>query len=190
VTNIQANRTSSYTAPSNQKHSNTRPIFILSDSELSNLEHRYKIRGVTKGGIFTLSEVRAERFRRAANGLGGAEICQLILDLAEVNADGFTTYLDLYHAVFPSRTWCGHTSIGAIKRVLHEAIIYCVDNSLPIVTALVVRSDTRQLSPEALLNIYHCAGEMGLSVGTDPENFVTEQILKAFDLFSTVRTLH
>ena len=163
---------------------------MLSDAELSNLEHRYKLRGVTKGGIFTLSEVRAERFRRAANGLGGAEIYQLILDLAQVNADGFTTYLDLHRAVFPSRTWCGHTAVRAIKQVLHEAIIYCVDNSLPIVTALVVRSDTRHLSPEALLNIYHCAGDMGLSVGTDPENFVTEQILKAFDLFSTVRTLH
>ena len=188
--NIQANRTSSQTSFNRLNHGNFHPISSLSDTALSNLENNYIKRRVTTGGIYPLSNVRAEKLRRISNGLSGEELCQLILDLSQVNADGFTTYLDLYRAIFPAKAWCGHTSIRTIMRVLHEIIIYCVENSLPLVTALVVRSDTRQLSPEALQNIYDCAGDMGVDVGPNVDEFVTNQILNAFNLFDTERTLH
>ena len=163
-----------------------RPISLLSDHQLEVFEHVYRESGFTKCACHPLAAVTAERCRRVAGGLTGSEIVQLILDMSQQNSDGYTTYLALYRAVFPGKPWRG---TQAIKQVLHQAIIYCVDNDLPMVTALVVRSDTRELSRKALQNIYRSARDLGVSVGSDASDFVTTQILLSFDLFNVTTNL-
>lgn len=165
-------------------------IATLSNAQLENLERNYHKRGITEGGLYSLREVLNEKTRRVTGGLEGLEVVNLILDLCRTSSDGFATYADLWHALFPNQPWRGQSTVRDIMKILGEVISYCVANDLPILTALIVRSDTRQQSANAIENIYQCARDMGCTVGPCPETFVTEQILNAFELIDTKTTVH
>ena len=176
--------------PANNASTRRIAIADMTNQQLLNLEQNYFAKGVIKGGIFSLAEVRAEKFKRLANGLDGQQIFQLILDLSNDTADGFTAYIDLWNAIFPHQDWCGQHSVRIMMEIMHEAFIYCVENKLPIVTVLVVGANTRCLSTKAIKNIYESAHNLGVDVGLDANGFVEGQILKAFELFKADKKLH
>lgn len=167
-----------------------RPISAYSDYELDSLEHNYRKAARISGGAYTLHEVMNEKSKRATGGLDGKQLVSLILELSSQSQDGFTTYADLWAALYPANPWCGNKTVRAIMEVMDIAILYCVDNGLPIVTTLIVRSDTRKQSANAVTNIYNAARTYGVAVGTSEEDFVTMQILESFDLAQSSKTLH
>ena len=167
-----------------------RPISAYSDAELDSLEHNYRKSARISGGAYTLHEVMNEKSKRATGGLGGKQLVSLILELSCQSQDGFTTYADLWAALYPAKPWCGNKTVRAIMEVMDIAILHCVDNGLPIVTTLIVRSDTRKQSANAVTNIYNAARMYGVAVGTSEEDFVTMQILESFDLAQASKTFH
>jgi hypothetical protein len=167
-----------------------RPISAYSDAELNSLEHNYRKSARTSGGTYTLRDVMNEKARRITGGLDGTRLVSLILDLSNKHDDGYTTYADLWAALFPAKPWCGNATVRAIMEVMDIAIKHCVDNGLPIVTTLIVRSDTRKHSTNAVSNIYKAARTYGAVVGTSEEDFVATQILQSINLAQLSKTLH
>ena len=167
-----------------------RPISAYSDAELKSLEHNYRKSARTSGGTFTLRDVMNEKARRVTGGLDGTRLVRLILDLSNKHDDGYATYADLWAALFPAKPWSGNATIRATMEVMDIAIKHCVDNGLPIVTTLIVRTRTRKHSPNAVSNIYQAARTYGAVVGTSEENFVATQIVRSINLAQLSKTLH
>ena len=69
-----------------------------------------------------------------------------------------------------------HKTLRVVADSLYRVIHYCVTNDLPILTVLVVRSNNRKLSGDAVKNIYNECRDLGVDVGLDPDAFVQTQI--------------
>jgi hypothetical protein len=137
---------------------------------------RYRRAQKTEGGIYSLSEVLLEQMRRKLGIFGGREGAAKIIEMAGRSADGFVTYLELWKAFRPDVTWEAYKSLRPISDSLDRVIHYCVTNRLPILTVLVVRTDNRRLSSQAVKNIFNSCRELGVDVGFDPKEFVDKQI--------------
>ena len=147
----------------------------LTASELTNLQSNYLRLGKIEGGKYSLAEVRLELLRRLPSPFGVRESAAKILELAQASSDGLLTYGEFWAAFRPNEPWKGNASVTIVGNALGRVAAYCVDNNLPILTALVVRTSNRRLSPEAISNIYNAAKEWGVEVGSDPAAFVSEQ---------------
>lgn len=165
-----------------------RAITALDDHELDNFEANYRKAARISGGAYSLHEVMNEKAKRAAAGLNSEQLVGLILELSCRSQDGFTTYANLWAALFPAKPWCGRQTVRAIMKIMDLAIKHCVDNSLPIVTTLIVRTDTRKHSDDAVTNIYNAARNYGAEVGPSQQEFVDTQILEAFYLAQAAKT--
>lgn len=152
-----------------------RSISEFSDDELDTFEARYRAMGKTDGGIFSLKEILLERLRRRPNVFGTRETAAKIVELASTSLDGLVTYGDIWKAFRPDQPWEGHKTQQIVASCLGRVVHYCVTHDLPILTVLVVRGDSRQLSPEAILNICNECRELGLQVGPDPSVFIARQ---------------
>ena len=82
-------------------------------------------------------------------------------------------------------TGSGNASIKKIAKDLIAAVHYCVVNNLPIVTVLVVQTQTRDLSDQAIQNIYNEAAELGVNTGPEPAKFITDQKIASLKLNRT-----
>ncbi len=151
------------------------PISDLSSQQLTNLEANYIKAKVTVGAIYPLSEVRIEMLRRMPNPFGVRESAAKIIELAQASADGLTTYGELWKAFRPEDPWKGNASGRIMGQALGRVAAYCIDNKLPIITTLVVRTNNRKLSPEAIMNIFEFAQGLGVETGSNAKAFIDEQ---------------
>ncbi len=137
---------------------------------------RYRERGLTVGGPFSLAELLLEQKRRSKSEFDGRTVVEAIINAARGSESCYTTYRELQEQLYPGESWKGNYSRSLMMQALDKAIHYCVGTKLPILSVLVVRSDDRKLSEQAIQNIYNECKEMGLDVGLEPEKFVSEQI--------------
>lgn len=147
----------------------------LTDKQLTNLEKNYAAKGLTEGGPFSLAEVRIEKLRRLPTTIDTVALAKRIVELARQSEDGLVTYGELWHFFNPNQEWKGNATQQVLANALGRVVAYCVTRRLPIVTALVVRTGSRKLSPEAVANIYREAKELGVDTGPEPQLFVEEQ---------------
>ncbi len=154
----------------------------ISDRQLADNVRRYREAGKETGGYFSLSELLIEQRRRKPSPFPTVEVARAILELSRKSADGLCTYRDLWDFFCPGKPWVGHGSSTAVANSLARVIAYCVQNGLPVITVLVVKSGGRQLSPQAVQNIYSESRDLGVSVGHDPMAFVLKEREKSRSL--------
>ena len=147
----------------------------LAPSALTSLIERYRTKGVTEGGQFSLAELLVEQRRRRPSALPINEVARFIIDRSRSSSDGLVTYKEIWDHFRPGEDWKGHGSQGVVKDALYRVIGYCAAHGLPILTTLVVRTQSRQLSDEAIENIYRECKEFGVDVGLDPREFVQRE---------------
>ncbi|MBR0925736.1 hypothetical protein JQ561_03885 [Bradyrhizobium diazoefficiens] len=152
-----------------------RSIAEYTRQELDTFELRYRERGLTEGGVFSLKEILLEKLRRNPNPFGTVEVAAKVIELARASDDGLCTYGQIWSAFKPNTPWEGNHSQSVVASALGRVVHYCVTNRLPILTALVVQTGTRRLSEKAILNIYNDCRDLGLDVGLSPDGFVSEQ---------------
>lgn len=159
-------------------------IQLLSDKQLDNLEANYIRMGVKIGGRYTLAEVRLEKLRRLPSPLDTVAVAQRIVELARASTDGLTTYGELWASFNPDKGWMGNATQQTVANALGRVVAYCISTGMPIVTTLVVRSGSRKLSEDAIMNIFNEAKELGLNTGADPQQFVQRQRAAAMALIT------
>lgn len=147
----------------------------LSNEQLDIFESNYRRAGKTEGGKYSLSEILLEKLRRKPAVFGTREVAAKILELAQRSEDGLCTYGQIWSEFRPNTPWEGHKTLSVVASSLGRVVHYCVTNNLPILTALVVQTGNRSLSPQAVQNIYNECKELGVGVGLDPEAFVRSQ---------------
>jgi hypothetical protein len=158
-------------------------IETLSDHEISNFIKNYRKKNQNQGGIFTLKELLIEEARRSKSAFGDRETVVAIINLCRNSEDNRVSYGDLYNHLSAGAKWKGNATQALMSKVLDKAIAYCFKNSLPILTVLVVRTN-RQLSSEAIENIFVTAKEMGVDAGLNAQNFVHIQTLNSVEFLN------
>jgi hypothetical protein len=158
------------------------PITTWTDQQLQNLKANYQRQGKTDGGPFSLSAVELELLRRQPNPFGVRETAERILRLASNSPDFKTTYGEVWKSFRPDQPWKGHGSLSVMSNALGRVAAYCIDNKLPIITILVVRTGSRKLSKQAENNIFDFARSLGVETGPDPVAFAADQELRAKQL--------
>ena len=151
-------------------------ISDLTEHQLNVLEANYRRAQKTEGGKYSLSEVLLEKKRRKPSLFSVRDVAAKIVEGAGLSNDGFVTYLEIWKAFRPNVPWEGHKSLRVMSDTLDRVIYYCVKNHLPILTVLVVRTDNRMLSSQAVEGIFKSCRELGVDVGFDPKQFVDNQI--------------
>ena len=151
----------------------------LTDGQLKTLAANYRRNNRTEGGKYSLRDVLLEQRRRAPSPFGTREVAVKIVELARQSNDGFLTYGELWRSFRPGLPWSGHGTQQIVAQSLFRVIGYCVRHKLPIITVLVVRGTHRQLSAEAVQNIYDECKELGVETELNAEAFVKGQIKMA-----------
>ncbi|MDP3906445.1 hypothetical protein [Novosphingobium sp.] len=147
----------------------------LSDRQIDVFIDNYKAYGKETGGKFPLSELLLEKKRRIVSPFPPERTAKTIVRLAKNSHDGFVTYKEVWQNFRPDKVWTGNAPRAEIANALGRVIAYCIDNKLPIISTLVVRSSTRNHSDEAVSNIYNEAKALGADVGHDAIAFVKSQ---------------
>lgn len=154
----------------------------LNERQLDSFIDNYRTQGKVTGGKFSLSELQLERQRRIKSPFPPADVAKTIVTLAKKSADGLVTYKEIWQVYRPDAVWVGNAPRSEMAKALGSVIAYCIDNSLPILTTLVVRGDSRSHSDEAKINIWNEAQSLGVDVGLDPAAFVQQQQIAALKL--------
>jgi hypothetical protein len=157
----------------------TMSIENLTDDQLERFAANYRRSRLTEGGKYSLSEILLEQRRRAPSPFETREVAARIIELGRQSCDGFLTYGELWHSFRPNSPWSGRGTQQIVAQCLYRVIGYCVRHKLPIVTVLVVRGANRQLSAEAVQNIYNECRELDVDTGLNAEAFVKDQIKMA-----------
>ncbi len=147
----------------------------LTDRQVNSFIANYERSGKAEGGKFSLSELLLEKQRRIVSPFPPAETAKTIVEMAQASKDGLVTYKEVWQKFRPNAVWTGNAPRAEMAKALGRVIAYCIDNKLPILTALVVKGSTRSHSPEAVQNICNEARSYGIDVGTDPYGFVKSQ---------------
>jgi len=150
-------------------------VELLSDRQVADIVRRYRERGLTEGGPWSLAELLMEQRRRIPTVLPTIDVARKIVEQSSKSVDGLTTYKDIWCAFRPGENWIGNKSQQIVANALARVVAYCVANGLPILTVLVVQSGNRRLSPEAVANIYNEARELGVATGPDAAAFIEDQ---------------
>ena len=151
----------------------------LTDKQLSNLVENYRRAGKTEGGKYSLAEVRLEQQRRRGIAYNGRDAALKIIELAKASNDGLVTFLELWQSYYPGKKWVGMKCKRQVMQILEAASYYCAKapgGPIPIVTAAVVKSATRDVSQRSKDNIYNAARERGVETGHDVEAFYQAQL--------------
>lgn len=151
----------------------------LNPDQIASIIRRYRERGLTEGGNWSLADLLMEQRRRIKSDLPPVEVARKIIEQASASTDGLTTYKDIWSAFRPGEDWIGNKSQQIVANGLARVVEYCVRNGLPILTVLVVQSGGRKLDPKAIANIYNDARELGLPVTGDMQAFIDDQREKA-----------
>jgi len=152
------------------------PISDLSEEELDRFEANYRRANKAEGGKYTLAEILLEKKRRRPSPFAVREVAAKIVELARISKDGLVTYGEIWNVFRPNIPWEGHKTLRIVADSLERVIQYCVIHGLPILTVLVVRTNERNLSPQAIQRIYEECRELGMNVGPDPNAFVASQV--------------
>ena len=163
------------------------PVSFLTDDQLNNLENNYFRKKRRIGGRWTLQEVLQEKQLRLADENDAESVFRVIIGNCRRSPDIRTSYADIHRSLRPNKKWIGHSSQRLVKYAMGNVIRYCVANSLPIVTVLVVQTKTRRLDQDAIDNIYETCLALGCNVGPSAYNFCARQIAPSRQL---VRVLH
>lgn len=158
------------------------PMQDLSDEAIASVISRYRAQGKKDGGPFTLAELLIEQRRRKPSAFPTVEVARLIVELSRRSLDGLVTYKQIWTHFRPDQPWQGHGSQTVVRDALYRVIGYCVAHGLPVLTVLVVRTQSRKLSDEAVANIYAEAKEFGLEVGLVASDFVRQEAFKSRSL--------
>lgn len=150
-------------------------IQTLTDRQIADIIRRYREKGLTEGGPWSLAQLLMEQRRRIKSDLPTVEVAKKIIEFASASVDGLTTYKDIWTAFRPGEDWIGNKSQQVVANALARVVEYCVRNGLPILTVLVVQSGNRKLDPKAVANIYNEARELGVSTGSDISAFIENQ---------------
>jgi hypothetical protein len=147
----------------------------LTSEQVETMINNYRKKSVSIGGKFPLSALLLEQKRRVPSKFGGADVVKGIIDLAHQSTSGLVTYGELYKHLSGGLAWKGNATQSEMSRALDQGIHYCILNSLPILTVIVVRLNGK-LAPDAIQNIYNECKDLGLNVGSEPDKFVTQQL--------------
>ena len=150
-------------------------IESLTDRQVSLMISRYEERELIEGGRYSLAELKMEQLRRVQSPLPYVEVARTIVELATKSDDGLITYRDIWDAFRPGEPWRWPVSNNTVNPSLQRVVEYCVRNSLPILTVLVVQEGKRKLSPEAVQNIFNEARALGVDVGHDAVAFIDRE---------------
>ncbi len=144
---------------------------------LKELAERYKKQGKIEGGPYSLREVMIEVAQReSVPEFPPRKLFEFIVKTAKASPDGLVTYKDCWEAFRPGEEWVGHKSLQPVSKALGSVIGMCAEKGLPVITSVVVRSDSRTLSPEAELGIFSTARQFGFDVGAhSPHSFCEDQ---------------
>lgn len=145
------------------------------DKQIASVIERYRKRGLTEGGPFSLSELLMEQRRRIKTEIPTVALVRKIVELARGSADGLVTYKELWTAFRPDEEWVGNKSQQIMGNALARVVEYCVRHQLPVLTVLVVKTGSRKLDPKAVSNICNDARDLGVTVGPDEGRFIDEQ---------------
>lgn len=154
-------------------------IAAIAKDRLLDMERRYVERGLTKGGTYSLFEIRIELRRRLPSEFDTREVAAKIIELARVNSNGVTTYKTLWDAMLPGRPWKGNNSQKIMANTLGKVIAYCHQNELPILTVLVINGSVGGLTDKAIANIAQECRDLGMDTGPNDHAFVDRQALEA-----------
>jgi hypothetical protein len=147
----------------------------LTDRQIADVIRRYREKGLTEGGPWSLAELLMEQRRRIKSDLPTVAVAKKIIELASASADGLTTYKEIWTAFRPGEDWVGNKSQQIVANALARVVEYCVRTGLPILTVLVVQSAGRRLDPKAVANIYNEARELGVTTGADIPSFIENE---------------
>ena len=152
-----------------------RAVEELTDEQLENIIKNYERNNVSVGGPYSLRQVKLEQLRRIKPTFPPREVAKFIIERSNQSVDGFVTYLEIWKHFKPQEPWHGHKSLHEIMNVLGAVVHFCVNNNLPVITSLVVRTNTRNQTENAVENMYEEAKKFGMNVGLIPDEFVSQQ---------------
>jgi hypothetical protein len=147
----------------------------LTDEQLENIVNNYERNNVSVGGPYSLRQVKLEQLRRINPAFPPRDVAKFIIERSNQSDDGFVTYLDIWKHFKPQEPWHGHKSLREIMNVLGAVVHFCVNNNLPVITSLVVRTNTRKQTENAVENMYEEAKKFGMNVGLVAADFVSQQ---------------
>jgi hypothetical protein len=147
----------------------------LSDRAIQSVVQRYRAQGKTEGGPYSLSELLLEQRRRKPSKLPIDEVSRFIISRSKKSPDGLVTYKEIWEHFRPGQVWMGHGSQSVVKDALFRVVGYCAEHRLPVLTVLVVQTQSRKLSDSAVENIYRECKELGVDVGLVPRDFVKRE---------------
>lgn len=159
-----------------------KPLSAYSIQQLEGWVTNYKKKNTKTGGIYPLSEILIELRNRIPTEHSAEEIFKKILVCSANSPDNMVTYLELWNA-FNTEQWQGNNSQRIVMNMMGKVIGYCVSKNLPIITTLIVRTDTRQHKKEAVQNIFEECLELGMNLsGVTPAEFCATEKEKAIAL--------
>lgn len=187
-----SNRTTEFIQKVNEQIAELRkplsPISRLTDEQLENLENNYRRANKLTGGRWSFEEVLQEKQRRTADERDPYSVLKVIVQYCRRSPDSRITYLELWRAIRPGQRWNAYSSLRAIMSAMERVILYCIIYDLPIVTALVVPSSSRQLSDNAVGNIFKvCRAHRCVAPGLNASRFVTQQIVQSRELIAAAK---
>ena len=125
----------------------------------------YKRLKVTVGGKYSLAECYLEMERRKGIAYSGHDVALAIVEIAKTSDDGYCTFLEMWKNFNPKREWVGAGCMQEANNMLGAAAYFCASfpkGALPIVTALVVRTDSRTVTSAAKKNMWKAANDWGV----------------------------
>ncbi|HZQ00784.1 MAG TPA: hypothetical protein VFB13_14675 [Reyranella sp.] len=140
------------------------------------MERRYVEQGRTEGGPYTLFEIRIELRRRLPSTFDPRIVASKIVELAQANPNGLTTYKALWDVLRPGEAWKGHNSQTTLGNALGTVIAYCCQNRLPILTVLVINGSIGALTDKAIFNIAQECRDLGMDTAPNDRAFVERQV--------------
>ena len=130
-----------------------------------------------------LQQIRIELFRRKVGGIDGMDVVRQICRLCVKSYRDHITYATLSRALWPRQTFEGHGEGSRIKQALDAAMLFCVENDLPLMNTLVVSRVDHKLSKRDVQTIHETARHLCVDVGSDPDSYIREETEAARDIY-------
>lgn len=158
---------------------NGRLISDYTDQELENFKKAYLKAKKIEGGKFSLTEIELEMARRLPNPFGVRQLAAKIKELGSISNDGLVTYGQIWKEFRPGIPWKANYSRRVVGQALGTVIYYCIKKQIPILSTLVVAGGKRELTDQAVQNIYDECKKYGVDVGLNPRAFVVKEQKRA-----------
>lgn len=153
----------------------------LKDDQLENLIGNYARKGVSTGGPFPLDVCMRERAMRQPTEFDVNQTFDAIVEMSRNSEDGTITYGALFERLSGGRPFVGHHSLKNIGNALGKVVARCINEKLPILTALVVPQNG-MITQKAIENIYEESRRLGKPVPPNPNEFYEQQLRDSREL--------